>query len=131
MGVGPKTISNKTKRKKMNISALNYSTLENPVAIASHKNGKELSRLITAAVVNQRFRELLLTNPAKAIAKGFNGEVFYLASEEQDLVLSIRASSLADFAMQLAKHQNGKSQNGNGYGSGNSSWGKRQLHQKA
>ena len=76
--------------------------------------GKELSRLITAAVVNQEFCSLLLANPAVAVATGYNGEPFDLAMEEQELILSIRATSLADFAKQLTRNGNGN-HNGNGY----------------
>ena len=76
--------------------------------------GKELSRLLTAAVVNQKFCILLLANPARAVATGYNGEPFDLAAEEQELIFSIRATSLADFAKQLANNSNG-----NGYGNGN------------
>jgi len=64
--------------------------------------GREISRLLTAAVVNQKFRQLLLSNPASALAAGYNGEAFRLADKEQDQVLSIRAQSLADFAQQLS-----------------------------
>jgi len=71
-------------------------------------NGKELSRLLTAAVINQKFCNLLLTNPATAMAIGYNGEPFSLASEERDLILSIHAKSLADFAMQLTLGQKTK-----------------------
>jgi len=67
----------------------------------------ELSRLVTAAVVNQKFCNLLLTNPALALASGYNGESFCLAPDEQARVLAIRATSLADFATQLVKGQNG------------------------
>ncbi len=78
---------------------------------------KELSRLISAAVVNQRFCSLLLADPALALATGYGGEAFRLASEEQELILSIRATSLADFALQLAKDGNGHGRsNGNGNG---------------
>ena len=84
------------------------------------EGGKELSRLIAAAVVNRQFCNLLLANPAMALATGYNGEVFHLASEEQELVASIRATSLADFAKQLTKSGNGNgltdSFNGNGHG---------------
>jgi hypothetical protein len=84
------------------------------------EGGKEMSRLITAAVVNRQFCNLLLANPAMALATGYNGEVFHLASEEQELVASIRATSLADFAKQLTKSGNGNglthSFNGNGHG---------------
>jgi hypothetical protein len=79
-------------------------------------NNAELSRLITAAVVNREFCHLLLANPALALATGYSGESFRLAVEEQELVLSIRATSLADFAMQLARDRNGNGRNGHGNG---------------
>jgi hypothetical protein len=62
-----------------------------------------ISRLISAAVVNQRFCKLLLTNPEKAIATGYNGETFRLDRNEQELILSIQANSLADFAVKVSK----------------------------
>jgi hypothetical protein len=62
----------------------------------------ELSRLLTAAVVNQEFCKLLLTNPATALKTGYNDESFRLAAEEESIVLSIRAASLTEFALQLA-----------------------------
>jgi hypothetical protein len=68
-------------------------------------SGKELSRLLTAAVINRRFCNLLLTSPAAALASGYHGEPFRLATEEKDLVLSIQARSLEEFAMQLAGGQ--------------------------
>jgi hypothetical protein len=64
-------------------------------------NGREISRLLTAAVVNRRFCQMLLANPANALAHGYNGEAFLLESEARDRVLSIRAKNLADFAAQL------------------------------
>jgi len=67
-------------------------------------NGRELSRLINAAVISRDFCRLLLTNPATALRAGYNGDLFHLTSEERDLILSIRASSLADFAWQLTVH---------------------------
>ncbi|MCJ7703352.1 MAG: hypothetical protein MUO62_17345 [Anaerolineales bacterium] len=82
-------------------------------------NGRELSRLITAAVVNQGFCQMLLDNPKRALASGYKGETFALGSEEQDLILSIRAGSLAEFAAKLADHKNRSNQN-----NGNSHWGR-------
>lgn len=76
--------------------ALAYYPPSNPPS-----SGSELSRLLTAAVVNRGFCKLLLTNPASALEKGYNGESFRLGREEHDLVLSIHAKSLADFARQL------------------------------
>ena len=61
----------------------------------------EISRLLTAAVINRKFRTLLLTNPASAIDRGFQGEPFRLEREEKDLILAIHATSLAEFARQL------------------------------
>jgi hypothetical protein len=68
-------------------------------------NGRELSRLLTAAVVNRRFCQLLLSNPETALASGYHGEAFRLGSEEKKRILSIQAQSLADFARQLAGSQ--------------------------
>lgn len=96
-------------------------------SVASHASsdlslGRELSRLLTAAVVNRDFCNLLLANPAMALATGYNGEPFDLAADEQELIFSIRATTLADFATQLTKNGNGKANgythrvNGNGNG---------------
>jgi hypothetical protein len=103
------------------------STSHRFVTAPSVKMGQEISRLITAAVVNKNFCNLLLSNPAEAIASGYNGESFILASDEQELIFSIHAVSLADFAMQLAKYQNTKKTNGNG----NPNWTNRQIYQRA
>ena len=73
-----------------------------PKDVSPH-NG-ELSRLIVAAVVNQKFCDLLLTSPATALATGYNGESFHLTPEEQKLVASTHAVSLIDFASQLTKN---------------------------
>ena len=62
---------------------------------------RELNRLVTAAVVSKSFCELLLDDPAEAIAAGYNGEAFLLTAEEQDLVVSIQAATLQEFAIQL------------------------------
>lgn len=63
----------------------------------------EYSRILTAAVINLQFRQLLLANPGKAIERGYGGESFALAREEKSRVASIRATSLADFASQLSQ----------------------------
>jgi hypothetical protein len=61
----------------------------------------ELNRLLSAAVVNQRFCQLLLSNPEEALALGCNGERFALSAEEKAQVLAIQADSLQSFASQL------------------------------
>ena len=69
-------------------------------------NGREISRLLTAAVINRRFCQMLLANPANALAKGYNGEAFRLEDTIRERVLSIQAHDLADFAAQLMKDEN-------------------------
>jgi len=66
-------------------------------------NGKEISRLIMAAVVNKGFCQMLLNNPKRALTSGYKGETFALGAEEQDLIVSIQAESLPDFAAQISK----------------------------
>ncbi len=62
---------------------------------------RELNRLVTAAVVSKSFCELLLHNPAEAIAAGYDGEAFLLTAEEQDLVVSTQAATLQEFVIQI------------------------------
>lgn len=62
---------------------------------------REYSRILTAAVVNEKFRKLLLTNPGMAIKSGFGGEAFHLASDETNRIAAIRVSTLAEFARQM------------------------------
>lgn len=62
---------------------------------------QEYGRILTAAVISSQFRQLLLTNPGKAISAGFGGEAFHLDVEDRNRLASIRATSLADFASQL------------------------------
>jgi hypothetical protein len=63
----------------------------------------ELSRLLTAAVINPEFCHLLLDDPELALESGFQGEDFLFTEDERELILSIRATSLADLANQLAR----------------------------
>lgn len=74
--------------------------------IRSKSNGREISRLISAAVVNQNFCQMLLNNPKRALASGYQGETFSLGREEREMIFSIKASTLADFATQLTQHEN-------------------------
>jgi hypothetical protein len=63
--------------------------------------GQECSRILSAAVINAQFRQMLLANPGKAIENGYAGESFHLGREEKNSLVSIRATSLADFASQM------------------------------
>jgi hypothetical protein len=57
-----------------------------------------MSHLINAALVDQEFCSLLLTNPSDALARGCYGETFDLPHKERHFVLTTRAASLTDFA---------------------------------
>ncbi|MBI9048081.1 MAG: hypothetical protein JEZ00_01560 [Anaerolineaceae bacterium] len=61
------------------------------------------SRIISAAVINERFCDLLLNDPEKAINNGYSGETFEMNSEDKMIVSSIRANSLSDFALKLVQ----------------------------
>jgi len=63
---------------------------------------KGLNQLLAAALINERFREMLLSHPARAIASGYSGQTFLLTAQEQDLVLGIRAGRLEDFAAEIS-----------------------------
>ena len=63
----------------------------------------EVSRLLTAAVISQSFRSMLLNDPVKAIDSGYHGERFQMDSAEKRQITSIQASTLAEFATQLAE----------------------------
>lgn len=62
----------------------------------------ELNRLLIAALADQRFCELLLTDPKEALKQGYGDERFNLTLEEKDILFSIQATTLLDFASQLS-----------------------------
>ena len=61
----------------------------------------EISRIMTAAVVNRHFRQDLLNNPRGAIENGYGDETFLLEEEQTERLEKIRATSLEDFATQV------------------------------
>lgn len=79
---------------------------------------KSLNQLLCAATVNGRFREMLLRDPAQAIATGYFEHSFCLTPEERDLVVGIRAGKLEDFAAQVYHWMSGNGHNGYGGANG-------------
>jgi hypothetical protein len=67
------------------------------------KSESGLNQLFAAAVVSQQFCKLLLNDPHSALNQGYLGDKFNLTLEEQTLILSIQARSLADLATQVNK----------------------------
>lgn len=66
-------------------------------------DSKELNRLFAAAVVSHSFRQLLLTNPEQALKSGYGDEKFSLSPSEREELLSIKGTTLSEFARQLVK----------------------------
>ena len=81
---------------------------------------KGLNQLLCAAVVNERFREVLLHHPARAIAMGYCDQSFSLTAEERDLVLGIHARQLEDFAAQVYGWISGNGRQGGANGTSRS-----------
>jgi hypothetical protein len=82
---------------------LSTATIRQPSSHLPASLSKNLNRLISAAVVSDRFRRLLLNDPVVALATGYNGEGFDLTPEEYDAVTSLRVSTIRDFAAQLLR----------------------------
>ena len=61
-------------------------------------NYKGLNQLLCAAVVNERFCEMLIHYPSRALSSGYGGQGFSLTPEERALVIGIRAERLEDLA---------------------------------
>lgn len=64
----------------------------------------ELERLTAMAVVSSYVRQMLLTKPAKALdmlEAGYHGYKFCFTPEERQLILSIEADTLQEFAIEL------------------------------
>jgi hypothetical protein len=78
---------------------LNTNTLAVTIAVPETTGEHlELCRLLAAATVNPDFERLLLNEPQLALQQGYEEEAFLLSPQERDLVLSIRAASLAELA---------------------------------
>ncbi|MBN1148378.1 MAG: hypothetical protein JXA78_14055 [Anaerolineales bacterium] len=91
------------------MNVVNHDTLtKNGLAISIEEpdNQYGMSHLINAALVDQEFCRLLLTNPTDALAQGCYGEMFNLPNKERQFVLTTRASSLTDFAERWIRFAN-------------------------
>jgi len=65
------------------------------------KDTDSISRLLVAAAVNSRFCARLLADPRRAVQTGFGGESFPLSQPALDALISVRASTLPEFAFKL------------------------------
>jgi len=61
-----------------------------------------IARLMAAAIVDGKFRQMLLTDPAMALIQDYGQERLHLSGAERALILSVQQpASLTDFARQL------------------------------
>ncbi len=65
----------------------------------------ELNRLLCAAVVSKRFRNVLISNPEIAVSSGYQGESFNLSEEDRSWLYSMRPANLVDLAANIVTHQ--------------------------
>lgn len=82
------------------ISQTTYKSIS-PFQVGTREAHPGLSSVFAAAVVNQGFREKLLSDPETALRQGYLGKRFLLSQEETSLLVSTNAKSLTDLAKQV------------------------------
>lgn len=60
-----------------------------------------LHRLFAAAVVSDQFRARLLSEPEAAMTGGYLGQPFALTDHEKQIIKTVQAHDLADFAQKV------------------------------
>jgi hypothetical protein len=89
--------------KMIKFSGYNISTQTISTQTQNSYPSRESLRVLSAAVVSNRFRQTLLSDPRRAIAAGYAGETFHLDEGEMAWMSSIRAESLAEYARQMTE----------------------------
>jgi len=86
----------------MTMLTLNTTYRASSLGLIKQSNARTgLHRLFAAAIVNDQFRETLLSQPEEAIASGYLGQTFTLTDQEKTLIQSIRADTLTDLAQKV------------------------------
>lgn len=75
---------------------------QTPIKVG-HSVKSEISRIVSAAVVNKHFCSALLSDPSAAILQGYCGEPFRLSADEKKRIAMINENSLEGFAAKLAR----------------------------
>ena len=78
-------------------------TTKMPLKIDPNEHHAGISGLFAAAVVSQGFRDMLLSDPEKALKQGYLGKGFGLSQADASLIVSLNAKSLADLAQQVVQ----------------------------
>jgi len=73
----------------------------NLIPVPARKKNTEFSRILTAAVINEGFRQSLLISPGDAIDCGYHGEFFNVNAQDRAKMEAIHASNLVDFVTKI------------------------------
>jgi hypothetical protein len=73
-----------------------------PIITTKPIKNTEMSRILSAAVINEPFCQLLLDCPQRAIETGFHDEYFQVNAQELAKIEAIHASNLVDFATKIS-----------------------------
>jgi hypothetical protein len=74
-----------------------------PIIPLKQTKNTEISRILSAAVINENFCQLLLNSPIHAIESEFHDEYFNVNAQEKAKIEAIHASNLVDFATKISK----------------------------
>jgi hypothetical protein len=77
---------------------LNFSEASIQITSIQRNSRTEISKILSAAIINKPFRDLLLNDPGKAIEQGYHGQMFLLTNDEKNWLRSIKAGSICEFA---------------------------------
>lgn len=78
-------------------------TRQNITTLDTSRDTDSISRLLIAAAINPRFCVTLLADPQQALQSGFGGERFPLSEIALEALMSIRAATLPDLALELKR----------------------------
>ena len=70
-------------------------------SVTTSQDTDSITRLLVAAAINPRFCAVLLADPQYAVQRGFGGEGFPLSQPTLQMLGSVRAATLPEFAYKL------------------------------
>lgn len=65
---------------------------------------RDVSRLLSAALVSAKFQQMVLQRPERALAEGYMGQSFDLGAGDSAIVCSGQANTLQELAIALVNH---------------------------
>lgn len=77
--------------------------LEEPRVSSAQPPQREISYMLSAAAVSRKFAEMLLVDRARALDVGYQGRSFQFCAADRDMILSIRAATVQEFAVALTE----------------------------